>query len=112
MVLASYLLMGGALLLVMWRGLLPGLLCVCLGFLLTRALTAWIAAGTRRLPGAQRNRPAADAPPRSAQVVAAAVVMLMPLALLAAGLAVAQPKPSMYTWHCPMHSYRLQPALL
>ena len=31
-VLASYLLMGGALLLVMWRGLLPGLLCVCLGF--------------------------------------------------------------------------------
>ncbi len=42
-VLASYLLMGGALLLVMWRGLLPGLLCVCLGFLLTRALTAWIA---------------------------------------------------------------------
>ena len=85
-VLASYLLMGGALLLVMWRGLLPGLLCVCLGFLLTRALTAWIAAGTRRLPGAQRNRPAADAPPRSAQVVAAAVVMLMPLALLAAGL--------------------------
>ena len=55
--LASYLLMGGALLLVMWRGLLPGLLCVCLGFLLTRALTAWIAAGARRLPGAQRNRP-------------------------------------------------------
>lgn len=85
-VLASYLLMGGALLLVMWRGLLPGLLCVCLGFLLTRALTAWIAAGTRSLPGAQRNRPAADAPPRSAQVVAAAVIMLMPLALLAAGL--------------------------
>ena len=83
MVLASYLLMGGALLLVMWRGLLPGLLCVCLGFLLTRALTAWIAAGTRRLPGAQRNRQTADAPPRSAQVVAAAVVMLMPLALLA-----------------------------
>jgi hypothetical protein len=31
-VLASYLLMGGALLLVMWRGLLPGLLCVCVGF--------------------------------------------------------------------------------
>ena len=36
--------MAGVLLLVMWRGLLPGLLCVCLGFLLTRALTRWFGA--------------------------------------------------------------------
>ena len=38
---ASYLLMAAALLLIMWRGLLPGLLCVCLGFLLTRAFSGW-----------------------------------------------------------------------
>jgi len=74
---ASYLLMAGALLLVMWRDLLPGLLCVCLGFLLTRALTQWFA----RLP----RRPAAT-PPRAAQVAAAALVMLLPLGLLALGL--------------------------
>ena len=35
---ASYLLMAGALLLVMAYGLLSGLLCACLGFLLTRWL--------------------------------------------------------------------------
>ncbi|WP_119967128.1 AI-2E family transporter [Simplicispira lacusdiani] len=74
---ASYLLMAGALLLVMWRDLLPGLLCVCLGFLLTRALTQWFA----RLP----RRPSAT-PPRAAQVAAAALVMLLPLGLLALGL--------------------------
>ncbi|AYM96908.1 AI-2E family transporter [Acidovorax sp. 1608163] len=82
-VLASYLLMASALLLVMWRGLLPGLLCVCLGFLLTRALTGWLTAGLHRLQGANA---AQRGTPRAAQVVAAAVVMLMPLALLAAGL--------------------------
>lgn len=77
--LASYLLMGGALLLVMWRGLLPGLLCVCLGFLLTRALTHWLARLARR-------NPAHGSAPRLAQVAAAAVVMVLPLALLALGL--------------------------
>ena len=86
-VLASYLLMASALLLVMWRGLLPGLLCVCLGFLLTRALTGWITAGVRRLQGANAAKGTLpSATPRAAQVLAAAVVMLMPLALLAAGL--------------------------
>jgi predicted PurR-regulated permease PerM len=79
-VLASYLLMAGVLWLVMWRGLLPGLLCVCLGFLLTRALTGWFA----RL---QRRPAALAAPaPRVAQVAAAALVMLLPLGLLAVGL--------------------------
>ena len=48
-VLASYLLVAAALLLVLWRGLLPGLLCVCLGFLLTRAWVGWL---TRLRPGA------------------------------------------------------------
>jgi hypothetical protein len=36
LVTASYLLMAGALLLIMWQGLLPGLLCACIGFLGTR----------------------------------------------------------------------------
>ena len=73
-VIASYLLMAAALLLVMWRGLLPGLLCVCLGFLLTRwiapRLTSWL---PRRLP-------------LSGQSMAAALVMLSPLLLLVLAL--------------------------
>ena len=40
---ASYLLMAGTLLLVMWQGLLPGLLSVCVGFMLTRALARLLA---------------------------------------------------------------------
>lgn len=76
---ASYLLMAGALLLVMWRDLLPGLLCVCLGFLLTRALARWMGRPFRR-------GGSGSAPPRGAQVAAAALVMLLPLALLVAGL--------------------------
>lgn len=80
-VFASYLLMGAALLLVMWRGLLPGLLCVCLGFLLTRWLVPRFAWLDRRGPGAT-----ADAPPRAAQVLAAALVMLSPLTLVVLGL--------------------------
>ena len=40
---ASYLLMACTLLLVMWQRLLPGLLCACLGFLLTRALSSLLA---------------------------------------------------------------------
>ncbi len=77
-VVASYLLMAGLLLLVMWRGLLPGLLCVCLGFLLTRAFTGWLT----RL----RRGPPPPVAPREAQVTAAALVMLLPLGLLALGL--------------------------
>ena len=82
-VVASYLLVAAVLLLVMWRGLLPGLLCVCLGFLLTRALTGWFAAGLGRI-----QRQAAPSPTslRVAQVTAAGLVMLLPLALLALGL--------------------------
>ena len=45
---ASYLLMAGALLLIMWQGLLPGLLCVCIGFLGTRWLARLLDAGLRR----------------------------------------------------------------
>ncbi len=77
-VLASYLLVAAALLLVLWRGLLPGLLCVCLGFLLTRAWVGWL---TRLRPGALP-----PLPPRGAEVAAAALVMLLPLGLLGLGL--------------------------
>lgn len=82
-VLASYLLVAATLLLVMWRGLLPGLLCVCLGFLLTRALTGWITGALHRL---KRPTGGQCTTPRAAEVTAAAIVMLMPLALLALGL--------------------------
>jgi len=87
---ASYLLMGGALLLVMLRGLLPGLLCVCLGFLLTRWLTrrlhklplllAWLAARTQTpLPKLLRL-------PMRASTIAATLVMLLPLLFMALAL--------------------------
>jgi predicted PurR-regulated permease PerM len=79
--LASYLLMAGALLLVMWRNLLPGLLCVCLGFLATRALARWLGRLAHR-----RGAPASTVLPRMAEITAAAVVMLSPLALLAIGV--------------------------
>ena len=71
---ASYVLMAGALLLVMWQGLLPGLLCVCLGFLLTRWLTP-------RFARLQRS-----AESRLGQTLAAALVVAVPLLLLALAL--------------------------
>ena len=77
--LASYLLMATALLLVMWQGLLPGLLCVCLGFLVTRAIARLLA---RTNPRAREI----DLLPRWTQVVAAAIVILAPLALLSGAL--------------------------
>lgn len=72
---ASYLLMAATLLLVMWRGLLPGLLCACLGFLLTRWLVPYADWLLRRVPGAARR----SGTPRAAQMVASAFVMLAPL---------------------------------
>lgn len=79
----SYAPMALALFVVMGWGLLPGLLCVCLGFLLTQGLTrlfvrTW--ARLRREPWLLRSTP------RWAEVAAAALVMLLPLALLATGL--------------------------
>jgi len=68
-VFASHLLIGGMLLLVMLRGLLPGLLCVCLGFVLTR----WLSTRLGWLRG-------------HAQTMAATLVMLVPLLALALGL--------------------------
>ena len=76
-VIASYVLMGAALLLVMLRGLLPGLLCVCLGFLLTR----WLAPRLAWLPSRTANSMATRG-----QTAAATLVMLSPLVLLALAL--------------------------
>ncbi|MFT3812541.1 MAG: AI-2E family transporter [Acidovorax sp.] len=73
---ASYVLMAAALLLVMERGLLPGLLCACLGYLLTRWLAPRLALLRRRLPCGQGGT-------RTGQVAAAALVILAPLLLLA-----------------------------
>ncbi|CAM4015586.1 AI-2E family transporter [Paracidovorax anthurii] len=74
---SSYVLMGCALLLVMWQGLLPGLLCACLGFLLTRWLAPRLASA---LPRRWRAGGRAD---RLGQVAAATLVGLAPIALLA-----------------------------
>lgn len=76
-VIASYVLMGATLLLVMLRGLLPGLLCVCLGFLLTR----WLAPRLAWLPFRGANTTGTRG-----QTAAAALVMLSPLLLLALAL--------------------------
>lgn len=70
-VIASYILMACLLLLVMWQKLLPGLLCACLGFLLTRAITTLLARVDRRAPG--------PIPDRWAQIMAATLVCLAPL---------------------------------
>lgn len=70
---ASYLLMASALLLVMFYGLLAGLLTACLGFLLTRWLERHLAWMARVLPV-------------RVQTLAAALVMLAPLLLLAVAL--------------------------
>ena len=78
-VIASYLLIAGALLLVMWQGLLPGLLCVCIGFLATRRLARGVDAVIRR-------RRAALQPPFTSSLargIAAALVMLAPLIVMA-----------------------------
>lgn len=80
-VLASYVLMGAALWLVMWRGLLPGVLCACLGFLLTRWLVPYFAWLCRCVPAKNTRHTV-----RLAEVLAASLVVLAPLALLGLGL--------------------------
>ncbi len=76
---SSYALMGAALLLLLWQGLLPGLLFVCLGFSLTR----WLA---RQLAHIPRDRQTGAPLPRWTQVMAATLVVVAPLALLLLGL--------------------------
>ncbi|WP_198970656.1 AI-2E family transporter [Xylophilus sp. ASV27] len=78
---ASYLVMGGALLLVIWQGLLPGLLCVCIGFLATR----WLARALNRLRSRRRASPG-QRPGQTVQLAAALLVALAPLLMLSAAL--------------------------
>ena len=83
-VLASYLLMPAALLLVMWQHLLPGLLCVCIGFLATRWFSRLIGNGMARM----------RLPPGRAGVLArilsVTLVLLAPIALISLGLSQAR----------------------
>lgn len=67
---ASHLAIAAALLLIMWQGLLPGLLCACLGFLATR----WF---SPRLGAVLRS------PHHQAPKLAATVVVLIPLIVIA-----------------------------
>ncbi|MET4579350.1 putative PurR-regulated permease PerM [Ottowia thiooxydans] len=69
-IVASHLAMVGALLLIMWQGLLPGLLCACLGFLAAR----WF---SPRLGALLRT------PDHHAPKLAAAVVALIPIIVIA-----------------------------
>ncbi|MCA0309118.1 MAG: permease [Proteobacteria bacterium] len=71
--LASHVLMAAALLLIMWQGLLPGMLCVGVGFFSTRWFSPRLALLARQ-PGRQAPR------------LAATVVALLPLLLLALAL--------------------------
>jgi len=86
----SYLLIAGALLLIMWQGLLPGLLTVCIGFLATRSIARVLHAGaqaSRRIGDKDRTWAMT---PRAPRIIGAAFVMLAPLGLLVIGLAQAR----------------------
>lgn len=72
-IIASHVLLALALLLVMWQGLLPGLLCVCVGFLSTRWLSPRLAVLTRAANG--------RAPQLAGLLVALVPVLLLALAL-------------------------------
>ncbi|RYF76795.1 MAG: AI-2E family transporter [Comamonadaceae bacterium] len=90
-VLASYGLMAAALLLVLLRDLLPGLLFTCIGFLATRSLARALVAGWGRLQGVRGRSPAAG--PRAtawSRGIAAAIVMLAPIGLLVLAFAEAR----------------------
>ncbi len=82
-VIASYLLIAGGLLLVLilWRELLPGLLLVCIGFLATRRLARLASASWQRLRPARVGHMAPTWP----RTIAAALVILAPAGLLVLG---------------------------
>ncbi|MGJ7527859.1 AI-2E family transporter [Variovorax sp. GB1P17] len=73
---ASYLLMLATLLLVMWEHLLPGLLCVCIGFLATRWFARVLTGGLRRIPSFGTRAEG------WAGVLAVILVLLGPIALV------------------------------
>jgi predicted PurR-regulated permease PerM len=82
--LASYLLMLGALMLVMWEHLLPGLICVCIGFLVTRWFARLLQKGFLRIPAMRASAAG------WAGVLAVIVVLLAPAALVTLGLSQAR----------------------
>ena len=69
--------MAAFLILVMWRGLLPGLLCVCLGFLATR----WLSPRIARLWHWRRAENAAPWPKLAGTLVAVFPLLLIALAV-------------------------------
>jgi predicted PurR-regulated permease PerM len=75
--LASLVGMAALLALVMWRGLLPGLLCVCLGFLATR----WLSPRLGWFWPWRRARPAASWPKLAGSLVAILPILLIALAV-------------------------------
>lgn len=82
LVTASYLLIAGALLLIMWQGLLPGLLCVCVGFLGTRWFARAMDAGLARFPPARPRLHVAGTPSSWSRIISATLVTLAPIGLL------------------------------
>lgn len=79
--------MAAVLLLVMWENLLPGLLCVCIGFLATRWLAVAFDKALKRR-GIGRSSAVTPASAESttstvARLIAATLIMLLPLLLLA-----------------------------
>ena len=79
--------MAAVLLLVMWENLLPGLLCVCIGFLATRWLAVAFDKALKRR-GIGRSSAVTPASAESttstvARLMAATLIMLLPLLLLA-----------------------------
>ncbi len=75
----SYALMAGALFLVLYAHMLAGLLCVCVGFLLTRWVAGWIERGLRRLKWVRGNM---SWPHALAGTLAATLVILAPIGIL------------------------------
>ncbi len=78
--LASYLLMGGALLLIMLNGLLVGLLAACVGFTFTHYLVRKINEVSRQ--PVSLNVP----PPRWTEYVAVTLVLVVPVVVVSLGL--------------------------
>ena len=87
---ASYLLMAAGLLLIMWQGLLPGLLSACIGYLGTRWLARAFDLALRRRRKISANDPAWRAAPALPRVTAATLVMLAPIGLLILGFSEAR----------------------
>ena len=78
--LASYLLMGGALLLIMLNGLLVGLLAACVGYTLTQFLVRKIIELSRQ------PRSLHVPPPRWTEYLAVTLVLVVPVVLVTLGL--------------------------